>query len=66
MYQVMMMCPITQREASTGWHVERPEHWEAITFVNSPYPCGACGETHLVKKRYARLEAAGGLAPIVS
>jgi hypothetical protein len=59
MYVVMMKCPNSLQEGPLGMEVEGMENWEAITFVRSLYLCGSCGETHLVNKQYARLQAKG-------
>jgi hypothetical protein len=61
----MMKCPYSLREAPLGIEVEGLENWKAITFVKSLYLCDSCGETHVVKKRYARLQLKGTVLPLV-
>jgi hypothetical protein len=55
----MMKCPNSLQEAPLGIEIEGLETWRAITFVRSLYLCESCGRTHLVNKRYARLEPKG-------
>jgi hypothetical protein len=59
MYQVMMRCPNSLQEGPLGMEIEGLDNWEAITFVKSLYLCDWCGDTHVVNKRYARLQAKG-------
>ena len=59
MFEVMIKCPRSLQEVPLGMEVEGLENWEAITFTKSLYLCDSCGHTHVVAKRYARLQAKG-------
>jgi hypothetical protein len=58
-YQVLVRCPVSMREVPLGIEIADLDSWGSITFVRSLYLCASCGQTHLVNKRYARLQAKG-------
>ena len=59
MYEVMMRCPNSLQEGPLGMEIDELDIWDAIRFVKSLYLCGSCGDTHVVNKQYARLQAKG-------
>jgi len=58
-YEVVMRCPNSLQEAPLGMEIEALDDWCAIRFVKFLYLCGSCGDTHVLNKQYARLQAKG-------
>jgi hypothetical protein len=58
-YEVMMRCPNSLQEQPLGMEIDELDIWDAIRFVKSLYLCDSCGDTHVVNKQYARLQAKG-------
>ena len=63
MYEVMVRCPHSLQEQPLGIELDELAIWDAIRFVKSLYLCDSCGDTHVVNKQYARLQAKGTVVP---